>query len=242
MTPSLANFYTYRDVVVAQRDGDLGDAPQRTAFYHVGKAMLDDPEPFHLVGALQILRGPDGALIRDPIKWNDPADISRDQFDPVVVALGFYCIDWKLKHLVFAHWRRCGLYPNGDLASPMSITMELRALRWFWFWPFFWIGDLFLLLGAIISCVQTRRDANDVDLDNAVVRLAQAEMFYPTPLSWLARKVFVWFYPKNNGRLIYPTCDMPMLQAIGWKHRAAALANPAFFQLWKPTVERWYGR
>lgn len=249
---TLKNFHTYQEVVICQGDGDMGDSPQRTAFFHVAKVYLGEANKLDCIDfeeAFQIWT-PKGRLIRDPIKWNIPEDISRDQQDPVVCALACYEMYKPMEKIICEHWVRfpwapliAAKYPNRDWAHPGNIAMELRALHAWWMWPYFWVGDFLMALGAAIDCINVYwhqgSDGPWLDMDNAITRHAFAQMFYPTPMSWLARKIHIWFYPKNYGNEVTGE-ELPLMGALANKHQGEN-NNPAFIELWRPIISHWYG-
>lgn len=237
---SLADFPTFKGVIITQPDGDMGDAPQRTfGLYHVAKIWLGQADFANFKAAGALLQDDSGRLIRDPNKWNDPRDIPADQFDPTVIAHGLYGFDVHVKMLLKDQAMRLGFYPNGNPPNLGSVSSLLRALQNHWYYPLIFFFDFFTLIGALIDCARAKiyegTDGNWIDMDNAVVKIAQAELVQPTPISWMARKIYVRFYPvpmKMAGVL-------PLEAAIIWKHRSPK-SNPAFGDLWHPIIRSWY--
>jgi len=240
--PKLNEFHTYKGVVIAQADGDLGDGLQRTAMFYIGRRLLFKEgtpsffeDHYNFRDAVKILRNADNYPIRDPNVWNDPKDVSRDQEEPWLIALGLYGMRYRARDIIFRRWLRFGRYQNADIMNPSGLATDLRVLGWLWAWPLIFFGDLWAACGAIIDCVKARsrhmEDGPWLDMDNAVTRLEYARSRFWTPGVALTRWVYSRFFPDNLG-------GPGILGAIIWKHRAAAGANPAMSELWKQAVKR----
>jgi hypothetical protein len=241
---TLEDFMTYQHVVIANPpDGDLGDAPQRTAMYYIGKFLRGEADDFtrrFFKYARDILQ-PSGQLIRDPtgkdrggVLGNDPNDISRDQQDPWLIALCLYGYPYSCRQIIFDRWKNFGRYPNGDIMSPETLAMDLRVLGYRISWPLIFILDLWTVLGSVIDCVNAAwpshkmQDGPWLDKDNSVTRLAFYRVRLPTPLSTLAQYILREFFPDNIG-------GPGIYGAIVNKHRAG-VGNEPMAWLWRPLI------
>ena len=76
----------------------------------------------------------------------------------------------------------------GDPA-PMFATLFIRAFRAWYLYPILLILDIELILGALFdfNLEYINRTGDDI---NFVVRLLQAKETYPTPFSYLARRIY----------------------------------------------------
>lgn len=231
-------FHNYKQVVITQADGDMGDGLQRTAMYYIGLYLLGLADTQGFLHAVQILRAnhDERIPIRDPVRWNDPFDVSRDQEDPWLIALFFYGHLATMRFLIFRRWRRFGLYSNGDLTGPVQVANDFRLLNWWWLYPVICIFDFGFVIGAIQDCIWGRivrgRDGTWLDMDNAVTRLAFTERVMPTPFS----RASIWIY--DHGFPKTPA-GRGLLSALSWKHRTEAGANPELAKLW---AEVWQSR
>lgn len=236
---TINDFPLYKDCVITEPNGDMGDSPQRTfGLFHVGKLILSEEiiDCPYLDKAIDILQDKNGNLIRDPVKWNDPNDIPADQFDPTVIGCTLGGFTARSRFLLHGQISRFGFYPNGNPPNLGSLSSLVRAWGSGWLWPLIFVLDVFFFFAAIIDCARAKQfqfqDGSWLDMDNAVVKIAQAELYLPTPLSWLTRKTYVWFYPQPMSSV-----GPPLLCAIRWKYRNG---NYQFGNLWNPTITRWY--
>jgi hypothetical protein len=223
-------------IVVVQQDGDRGDSPQKTSMAHIGLIANDSPlvkAKMEFMEAYQYnwLKAY-GELCRDKTGiWNDPNDFSRDQHDPVVIALGLYGeIEEARKRM---RWFK---YQNKDIGGPLTWALNIRAGLYFLAWPLLWVFDLQILIGSIVMAFDTNPDS--VDDDNHLCRLVQAMIVFPTPISWLSRKIYVNLRPGNYGTSFKKERN-PIMGALAWKHRLESGGNPAMVELWRPIVMRW---
>ena len=227
----IEQFHNLQGAVITQADGDMGDGLQRTAMYYVGLFLLGLMRPDSFERAAQILQTPSNALvpIRDPVRWTDPHDVSRDQEDPWLIALYFYGKSENLKYLIRRRWRRLGLYANGDVSGPAQIANDIRLLQLRPLKPFLSILDFAYVAGATQDCLWGRlvrgRDGSWLDVDNAMTRLMFTERVWPTWASRFAIWIYNRFFPETPA-------GIGVLSALRWKHRSAAGANPALAELW----------
>lgn len=148
--------------------------------------------------------------------WSNSKFFSRDQQSAVVIGAGFSNNQVLVLSLFKNHLKRFGLYQNfqinsldvdgkkhfiqGDMATPEHFNYYVRALNLWALYPVLLIGDLFMLLNSIIIVIKSIFDADDTSNDlNHICALLQAKRKLPTPISWLARKVYR-FFRMNAGQ------------------------------------------
>jgi hypothetical protein len=151
-----------------------------------------------------------GELIRNPIQWNDPKDVSRDQADPFIQHLVFSGNSAWLNILYTDLKKKKFRYPNGDVASPEHIGHFFRHKKKWWKWLYFHFSDLFMLLNSLIICYSYGKEqaavANDL---NHMMSLLNAEIFYPTFISRLAARIYFKKRPIHPFKLVpIPNLDM----------------------------------
>lgn len=184
--------------LIVQADGDGGDSAQRTGFYYFGVLFAQECSAndcindwVHFMACLKRLNTPEG-FIRNPEKWNDPKDFSRDQHNPLVMAMGAYCgyFDSILGPILLSHLKRFGKYQNKDWAGPVDWGIYVRAFSAWYLYPYLLFSDLFLILGSMVNIVKSFDRTYTDDAPNWCMTLVQAKHFMPTPLSWIARKLY----------------------------------------------------
>jgi len=220
-------FYDQNKLIV-QQDGDGGDTAGREGDYWVMHALtriavLERPTFSEVLEKLQVAPG---TYVRNPEKYNAPNDFSRDQTVPLIVAMGLHREYGHLQKLMKEQLKRATFYQNGDMALPQDWGYYIRAFRFWPLYPVLMLGDAFLFLNSIFRCLGGLRNADDVSDDiNHTIALLQAQESLPTPISWLARKFYVFFRPGG-------------VQAA-WDHyfRPSTGANP-FHELFRPLIEK----
>ncbi len=219
--------------LIVQADGDGGDTAQRTGmFYFIHR----DPTGFRK--ALDKLEVRPGIYVRHPFQEgfrNDPLEFSRDQQRALVMALGKYNFQGHLWRLIWTHVSRLGKYQNRDFIGPSHLGEYIRALRSQTLYPVLWITDIGLLVSSIKTATIKRVDLNDVDDNNHIMSLAQARETLPTPISWLARKIYKKFRPENRGTILLgERCAAQ--GALSWYHRAESGGNPYISEAYRDTI------
>ena len=213
--------------IVQASDGDGGDTAQREGMY----AFALPP------GALTTLRFnyQSNLLEVAPATWvrhpyqpefrSDPAHMSRDQHDPLIAAWGHHKLRKPLKRSLRGHIKRFGRYQNKDWANPNTVSLYVRAFRAWYMWPLLLLTDFGLIISSIDKIIKSR-DPNVSDDNNHIIRLLQAQRYLPTPVSWLARKIYKRF--RRNG---------PQW-ALDYYHSSQFGGNPEMAELYRPHVER----
>lgn len=221
----------YRELVhtdqygfVVQADGDGGDTAQRTGmFYYVHR----DVEGFSR--ALDQLEVAPGIYVRHPYQGDfrsDPRRFSRDQQRPLVIALGRYGMKDRLLRMAKQHALRLGKYQNLDFISPVGFGEYVRAFDTKALYPTLLVSDFFLFIGSIHLVVTANFDPDEVDDNNHVMTLMQAQDVMPTPFGALAMMTYLKFRPMNLGNTVFGIED-PVQGALAWYHRAETGGNPA---------------
>lgn len=190
-----------------------------------------------------------GVFVRNPgpgyPAWAaNPHTFSRDQQRSLVVAMGALKQKKQLWLTLKRHVARLGWYQNdqeidgskktADFAAPDILGEYIRA---FWMasgpvgrvlgllaYPVVLLTDVSAFVGMLLNFINWR-NPNDVDDDNAYMTMLQAKHALPTPLSWLARKIYKHLRPGGP------------LHAMEWKHRSET-GSPPFFELYKETLEK----
>ena len=106
--------------------------------------------------------------------------------------------------------------------------------------PFIVLGDTFLLLTAIVQVVQLyciKDWANSVDDDNMNNVIQATQYVFPTPMSFLARKIYKHFRRQNSGNWILNE-KSAIMGALSWYHRFPS-GNPDMANIARPIVEKY---
>lgn len=194
-------------------------------------------------------RHPDPEPISRGGWWRDPCVFSRDQQRSLTIAMGAYGQRKRLYRLTWELIKRFGFYQNTctaefkkkipDVSSPENWAEIFRA---FWqakcYWaiftyPLILIGDAWKILGILTAYPSWKNNPDDADDDNLILSTLQARESLPTPLSYLARKLYSKIRPvagytgedkaipmRNKVRWHGP------YSALAWKHREATGAPP----------------
>ena len=233
--------------LIVQKDGDGGDTAQRMGLYHsflqmramlgISNETLPFSSRFDYLDAIIKLQQSPGIWRRHPDQWNDPSDFSRDQMVPNVVAMGFCEATQALKATSLAFLKRGFLFcQNKDIVSPQLLASFIRA--WFWslssflviLWPLLVVLDVFLLFDVILRIIVKFFDSNNVGDDlNTTLLVLQAEHSLPTPLSWLARKLY-GFLPGG------------VVESFQWYFRPGTGANAELAEIAKPVIDKYITR
>lgn len=237
--------------LIVQRDGDGGDTLQREGMYAFAASFPEAHDHADMPGHSMMVLGiatselyKDGILIRNPIRWNDPNDVSRDQQDAFVIAMGASGNLNFVRAIMKRHLKRFGKYQNADIANLSTVALYLRALNQIISYPFLFFFDL----GLVFSSVQIALDKNPdhVDDNNHLMRLMQAKTRMPTFVSDMAWRLYFKYRPWNYGCMesaskvddkIVATGNMrvyhPVIGALRWYHRAESGGNPEFAEFYK---------
>ena len=198
-------------------DGTLdgGDSPMKTSFYYIGTWLgTNFKSSKGFLDAIANIRKLPGQYFRNPVKWNDPADMSRDQYFPLATALKLFQSDdlaADIEARWLTNWNRAA---NGDLIGPdvwATLTgMNARKTVWDYFkwiltWPLILLADLVLIVGVIVRCVESK-DPGDVGDDlNLTLMLIMRRMFNPSPGEWVARYLYLGFRKPSYGSYFDPS-------------------------------------
>lgn len=202
----------------------------------------------------------------------DTDNVSADQLVSALaahVALGntkqvLWMFIRMIQRLGFAQNYRDGLSGKEKIKTPDF--MLLRSLPLFarisrWLYPIATVLDLLLIFAAISAIGPVWRDdkgfskrgPNDVDDNVTILTLSVCRFKYPTPLSWLASKVYGRLRPYNHGCAetanldspvgpidLHPDTYHPVYGSLRWYHRAQSGGNPEIAEMWKPICERYF--
>lgn len=259
--------------LIVQADGDGGDTCQRTGMYWFGRFLNDgkwlESTAWAFMAEAVKLEVEPGILVRHPHQQNfrppetfrsDPRTTSRDQQDPLVVALGaleptnFGGKKSLLTRIFKKHmsrWYMAFKYQNADIANPSTWSVYIRAFNAKWAYPFLFLADLGFLFGSLI--VWTQRNPDDTDDLNNIVRLTQAAIVMPTPVSWLARRLYARWRPKTYGSYVgeyqfngqiykYPGESNHVMGALVWYFRPQNFGNPEIAETYRPIIARYFSK
>lgn len=178
--------------LIVQADLDGGDTAGREGDYWFYQGLKKDPQvnPTEFDRVLKLLQVRPGVFIRNPIRYNDPKDFSRDQQTSIILALGEMEKYDVLKTLLGNQLRNFGLYPNGDIATPEDWGLYIRAFKAWYLYPALLVGDTFMLANSLIRLYKGKNTDDVSDDVNHTLILLQAQYHMATPISFLARKLY----------------------------------------------------
>lgn len=221
---------------------EFGDGGQRTGMRLIGK--LFSPPTFAPIPSniecLNQLEIEPGIYVRNrkstEVWHSDPKRFSRDQQTPIVIAMGLYGDKERLWRLFRKHMFRLGKYQNADVMGPTHFAYYLRAFGWKWSYPILLVTDLLMIIGVLIHCLQVKFDKDNVGNDlNQILALLQAKLSLPTPLSELARKLYVKLRPHNYGS---SDTVHPIQGALNWYFRPKGA--PPMDELYRPVIDKYF--
>jgi len=234
-------------LIVGSLDADAGDQLQRSNMYL--RASHDKKYFSSMVLHLEIRHG---IWRRSWRQWTDPKDLPRDQIIGLPGVLAKFGMKGLLKDLFCKHFNRKFRYQNGDIGFVEILAIYGRAFGslypWtkFFIYPLLLIGDFFHLVNTFnrIGLIPrwnhdkqefTAMNKNDTgDDQNHIILLDDALYIMPTPISWLARKLYLKF-----RKFLTP------VQALRHYHRKDSTfghesnGNPALGELWVGRLKHW---
>lgn len=219
--------------LIVQSDGDGGDTAQRTGMFYF---VYDDRAAFER--ALDQLEVRPGIYVRHPYQpgfRSDPAEFSRDQQRALVIAMGAYGMRDRLWRMVKAHASRLGKYQNRDILGPSHLGEYIRAFHSRLLYPVLLVTDTALLFNSVRICLVYRWNSDHSDDNNHVMSLAQSRYVMPTPWSWMARKIYKKFRPRNEGNFQKSEPHAPQ-GALVWYHRAENGGNPLIAETYRHVI------
>ena len=131
---------------------------------------------------------------------------------------------------------------NGSTKLQMPDLMAPRALPLFArmnviLYPLTMLADLYLIVMAISAVIYARGSTDNVYQNDTIMTLAVCAYRMPTPISWLARKIFVKLLPANLGSGNGVT---PVYGSLLWYHRPQAGGNIEIAQMYKPICDKYF--
>jgi len=218
--------------LIVQADGDQGDSAQRVGMW----LFVDQSNTIINYVSLKHLHNDQGLWFRHP-NYPDTSDCSRDQMDPIIMTLGAYESKSLLKLTFKAHAKRLFFYQNKDVPMIVTPCLYIRAFKAWYLYPILCVLDI----GFMFAWVENlfRRNPDDVDDNNNIMRMTQAAQVMPTPLSWLGRKLYAKTRRPNLGNTVKGEKNAVM-GALVWYHRPESGGNPAIAELYRPIVERYF--
>ncbi len=185
--------------------------------------------------------------------WADPAKFSRDQQRAITMSMGAFKLKSRLYRITWNLIKRCGFYQNKDVSSPENWAEIFRS---FWqagcYWalftyPLILLGDAWKIVNILLSWLSWKKNPDDADDDNLIQSVLQAKFSLPTPLSWLARKLYVKIRPTAGYLDATKTISLreaPVIEnipgpdsALKWKHRQNT-GSPPLYEYSKEILEK----
>lgn len=227
---------------------DFGDATQRLGMYHLGLELRHELDLYNghlphntLVDFLEALRlleiDRSGTMRRYiDIPYNDPKDWSRDQELPIIMACGLTNVGYLLKRMVRRHLRQFPFFQNKDVIT-WEWSYYFRALRWWWTYPLIVVMDLGLVINAGLRCLIGLWDKDNVGDDlNTSLSLIFSSKRYPTPLSWLATKI----YKLRPKPFLADNKDDNNNILLAWRWYFRQPEAPPFDELFEPVIRYYF--
>lgn len=197
--------------LVTMANGDMGDSPMKTSFYYIGQFLTSTDPAFRAAlrskfdQVVQTIQINTGQYVRSPdAPYNKPEDLSRDQTWPLIAAFGILGLTERRDLLINAVLNARDQAQNGDLFGPQELGGFIRLKREAGLWPALWLLDFGHLVNSIIQCFKSLNPDNVGDDMNHCLNLLVAYNSWPTPISWLARKVYFFFRLKSYGSYLQP--------------------------------------
>ncbi len=199
----------------------------------------------------------------------DPTTTSRDQLKPIIWYCAAFKDRKRLLRLFWACLKRGMFAqdvhrnwsaPGWKLPDQMWTCLGnfIRAGGWYTapFYPALLLFDLIDLLGNAIWLAFpyvasdsstwyqpwtwfTKRDPGSVDDNNTDIDLLGAVAFKPTPISWLNRKMWAMFRPRNDGNIILRVQNR-VLGAMAWYHDPINQGNKEVVELYTAPILKYF--
>lgn len=227
----IANFNVDSQLMITQSDEkhDGGDTANRIGiFYYIAKVIglkkdfLGRDLELGFEDSIKRLEIQPSIYIRHPTQvsiYNVPDHFSRDQQSPISIAMSLYTNQLeRLTRLANAHFKRFGKYQNKDWASPQHFAFYSRRPGNYIMYPYFFFSDLGLVVDSILRVVKRHYKPSDTsdDLDHSLA-IIQAYEVMPTPISWLARKIYKLSNPMEAMNLYFGKEAPPLNILINFK-------------------------
>ena len=157
--------------------------------------------------------------------YNNPANLSRDNTLPIILVLALTKRKLALKNFIKNMLKRGSFFQNThdtrgikkflpDLATPDHWGVIIRAylqahrspnlaLRDFVAFPLLLVCDLFMILSNLLTVIHSWYEPNHAPSElGHICRSIQAEIVMPTPLSKIAKWIYV--YGRRRASSIFP--------------------------------------
>ena len=177
--------------LIVQTDGDGGDTAQREGWAWFGSRIREHElhNPWSVQRcitfgqAMSLLEiDQSGVFRRNPDKYNQPQDFSRDQTIPIIAAMGIWEDTARLERFWDRTKARNFLTQNGEMLRPDGVNLFQRARG---VKPGV-IGEI-QLAGGVATRLAQATDPNDVGDDlNLLVMLLMAKLRFPTTNTGIA--------------------------------------------------------
>ena len=243
------------------QDGDGADSLRFTAFhevlYRVGgerivAPILTERMSEYYLGKGYWRRHPDQS------KWySDPRTASRDQ---IIAAMRAMALSGKKKELIWSFLRilcRLGFAQNyiqndygpkklPDFMLFSALECTIRGLKLYPLYPLLCLLDVGGIINALLIAYAPRwndttlrpvpRTTDDVDDENYITYHVHALKQMPTPISWLARRIYARTRPQNDGNIVLGYLNR-VLGARAWYGRRD---TPELTTLFEPIANKYF--
>jgi len=184
--------------------------------------------------------------------WGKKGYMSRDNFTPILCMILLFKFKDAALTVIWSHLvKRLGFFwntkeiwvntpkkmPIPDWLTPTILGLYFRAvcqMHWLFipiFYPLVLVMDLGLCLNSVVRVLWPLVDPGHTSDDlNTICVLSTTMWVFPTPLSWLARKIYWWrpMHPNYGGLGPYTALE---------SYFAGPNAPPLHLD-WKPILER----
>jgi len=231
---------------------EFGDSSARTSFKEIANYLSGKPASkiyiMHLISRLRLNSGEYTRHWNGAMWSGKPGTMSRDNFLPLVVLMGFFDCKallksslWTLIKRGFFLWNTKAIGQQNDnwkIPDHGGFTLLIAYLRSFksrFSYPILLLVDLVLLLNVIIRVIISRIDSDNVGDDlNLTLLLIQGSEIMPTPLLTLAKYIYKKFRLKA-----YVKCyGHPIHTAFAWYFRHDGA--PPIDVLYYPLIKKYF--
>jgi len=174
-----------------QSDGDAGDCPHRCGIVLAYFGFLEDKinATNLVINVSKVLEIRPDVYIRDPDKWNNPLDFSRDQASRLMLGIGVCGHLDMVKGYYTKVWANGCRHQNGDYLGTGEPGTLIRLFDLWFLWPLLVILDI-KFLGDLVARLINPWGYDALFLPDLL--LAQRRL--ATPFSWLATRIYTKFY------------------------------------------------
>jgi hypothetical protein len=230
--------YLDRYGLPTQENGDGNDCLQRVGMILTADALNDKVPASNLLFGLALRLQPSPGIFTRYVGGNTN-NVSADQLVSALCA----SLAWNLHEIVLAMFVRMALrlgfaqnYVDGLNDDPrwklpdfmLLRTMPLFARASWAFYPIAYMFDLYLLVMVLGDWIYLKTDKDPADINNTLMTVVLCREIKPTPISWLAYK-------------IWPKLRPGIYSWLERYHRPESGGNIEIAQMWKPICDKLQG-